>query len=80
MKDPLDLGGRVRVEESFMPKRDDRFRFSGVEVAARIGLHAVGSCMHWYGVFLTYDAMNGKCRWNRRQGHQRRTVGGERAN
>ena len=80
MKDSLDLGDGVRVEERFMPKRDDRFRFGAVEVAARIDDHAVGSCVHWSGNFLTDDAMKGNCRRNRREGHQRRTVGGERAN
>ena len=42
-KYPLDLGDRVRVEKSFMTKRDDRFRFGAGEMAARIGDHAVGS-------------------------------------
>ena len=41
-KYPLDLGDRVRVEESFMTKRDNRFRFRAMEVATRVGDHAIG--------------------------------------
>lgn len=54
-KYPLDLGDCVRVEKGFMTKRDDRFRFGAVEMAARIGDHAVGSSVHWSRSFLTND-------------------------
>ena len=79
-KYPLDLGDCVRVEESFMTEWDDRFGLGAVEMAARKGDHAVSSCMHWSRNLLTDDAMKGNCRWNRRQGHQRRTIAGEGAN
>jgi hypothetical protein len=76
----LDLGDPVGVEKGFMTKGDDRFRFSAIKVAACIGDHAIGSCVHRTRNFLTDDAMKGNCRRNRGQGHQRGTIGRERAN
>ena len=79
MEDAFDFGDGIGVEEGFVAVANDQFGFRAVEVAARVGNDAVGPRMRRPGIYLADNVVKGNCWRNRGQGHERRAIGGERA-
>jgi hypothetical protein len=77
MEDAFDFGDGVGVEECLVSVANDQFGFCAVEVTARVDAAVTRS--RWAGVYLADNVVKGNCGWNLCQGHERRAVGGERA-
>ncbi len=64
VKDALDFGDPVGMEESFVAKANDRLGLRAIEVAARIGHHAIVSQSHRPRMSLSDDVVKGDCGGN----------------